>query len=203
MEMNVSSRCTTPAKDAWPRKETGPWIPISFEGSPSPTDGIKNAAKVNGYGTDINPTTYSSHTHGIMGLKITLKPNEKMIIGGAVISNGCGKAEFIVENNVPILRQKDIIAPDDANTPARRIYLAIQLMYVDGQNLDKYQEIYGVLIREFVQAAPSSRKLVDNIDDMIRQGNYYQALRSTQSLIEFEQEVLDRVSKCTESLPVG
>ena len=126
-----------------------------------------------------------------------------MIIGGAVISNGLGKAEFIVENNVPILRQNSIISPDAADTPARRIYLAIQLMYVDSQNLNKYQDIYWKLIREFVQAAPSSIELVDKISEMVFQGNYYQALKSTHNLIEFEQEVLNRVTKRSEILPVG
>ncbi|WP_054031305.1 flagellar biosynthesis repressor FlbT [Desulfatitalea tepidiphila] len=132
-----------------------------------------------------------------MALKITLKPNEKMIIGGAVISNGANKSEFVIENNVPILRQNNILSPDDAVTPARRIYLAIQLMYVDSPNFTKYQEAYWRLIREFVQAAPSSIELVDNINEMIFKGNYYQALKSTQHLIDFEQEVLDRVTKCS------
>ncbi len=138
-----------------------------------------------------------------MALKITLKPNEKMIIGGAVINNGPGKTEFVVENNVPILRQNNILSPDDADTPARRIYLAIQLMYIDTPNLGTYQDLYWKLVREFVQAAPSSLELVDKINEMIFQGNYYQALRSTHNLIEFEQEVLKRVTECSEILPVG
>ena len=45
-----------------------------------------------------------------MGLKITLKPGERMIIGGAVITNGGQKSNFIVENKVPILRDKDILS---------------------------------------------------------------------------------------------
>ena len=138
-----------------------------------------------------------------MALKITLKPNEKMIIGGAVITNGPNKCEFVVENNVPILRQNSILSPDDADTPARRIYLAIQLMYVDTPNIGNYQEFYWKLIREFVQAAPSSLELIDRINEMIFQENYYQALKSTQDLIAFEEEVIQRVTKCSEILPVG
>ncbi len=138
-----------------------------------------------------------------MALKITLKPNEKMIIGGAVITNGPNKGEFIVENNIPILRQNDILSPDDADTPARRIYLAIQLMYVDTPNLGNYQELYWKLIRQFVQAAPSSLELIDKINEMIFRENYYQALKLTQDLIAFEEEVIERATKCSEILPVG
>jgi len=67
-----------------------------------------------------------------MALKITLKPQEKMIVGGAVISNsnkaGC---DLIVESKVPILREKDILSENDADTPCRQLYFIIQLIYID------------------------------------------------------------------------
>ncbi len=44
-----------------------------------------------------------------MALKIALKPQEKVIIGGAVIQNGKNRSELLVENNVAILREKDIM----------------------------------------------------------------------------------------------
>jgi flagellar protein FlbT len=173
--------------------------------------GTKNAAlsfRHNGryinqsLGLNPSPQAREQRFH-IMALKITLKPNEKMIIGGAVIKNGPGKCEFIVENNVPILRQNSILSPDEADTPARRIYLAIQLMYVDTPNIGNYRELYWKLIRQFVQAAPSSLELVDRINEMIFQENYYQALKSAQDLIAFEEEVIQRVTKCSEILTVG
>jgi flagellar protein FlbT len=43
-----------------------------------------------------------------MSLKLRLKPDEKVIIGGAVIRNGSKASEFVVENTVPILRQKTL-----------------------------------------------------------------------------------------------
>ena len=138
-----------------------------------------------------------------MALKITLKPNERMILGQAVITNGPGKCEFIVENNVPILRQNDILSPEKANTPARRIYLAVQLMYVDGVQAATHQKLYWELVREFVDAAPSSVYLIDQINELIVKEKYYQALKLAQRLIDFEQEVIGRVTKCSEILPVG
>jgi flagellar protein FlbT len=42
-----------------------------------------------------------------MALKIILKPHERIILGGAVVTNGRSKSELIIENNVPLLRQKD------------------------------------------------------------------------------------------------
>jgi len=132
-----------------------------------------------------------------MALKISLKPNEKMIIGGAVISNGPAKCEFVVENNVPILRQSNIISPDQANTPARRIYLAIQLMYVDPAEIENHQKLYWQLVKDIIQAVPRTLGIIDPMNELILQGNYYQALKSAQYLIDFEQEVIESVTNCS------
>lgn len=131
-----------------------------------------------------------------MTLKITLKPHEKMILGQAVITNGSNKCEFIVENNVPILRQNDILSPDGAETPALRIYLAVQLMYVDQANLSAHQKIYWQLVEEFLDASPSALHLIDRINELIFKEQYYQALKLAQKLVSYEQEVMERVTKC-------
>ncbi|MEJ2157558.1 MAG: flagellar biosynthesis repressor FlbT [Desulfobacteraceae bacterium] len=138
-----------------------------------------------------------------MALKITLKPHEKMILGGAVITNGSSKCEFVVENKVSILRQNNIMVPEKATSPARRIYLAIQLMYVDPSQMVAHQKTYWQLVKEFVDAAPSSLGLVDQINECIFQENYYEAIKLAKQLIEFEQEVIKRVTQCSEILPVG
>ena len=138
-----------------------------------------------------------------MALKITLKPNEKLIVGGAVLCNGPRKSQFVVENNTPILRQNNILTPDRADTPARRIYLAVQLMYIDGAQLPKHQKLYWELVKDFIDAAPRALPIIDFISEQIIKGNYYLALKSSKNLIEFEQEVMKSATKCVEFLPVG
>ena len=55
-----------------------------------------------------------------------------MIIGGAVVTNGnSASCDLVIENKTPILRQKDILTEEKADSPCRRIYYAIQLMYID------------------------------------------------------------------------
>ncbi len=52
-----------------------------------------------------------------MALKITLKPREKMIIGGAVLTNGShSSCNLVIENKIPILRQKDIMSEAEADS---------------------------------------------------------------------------------------
>jgi flagellar protein FlbT len=132
-----------------------------------------------------------------MALKITLKPQEKMIISGAVIQNGKNRSEFIVENNVAVLREKDIMREEDARTYCSRIYFVIQLMYVDDKNLVEYHNTYWTLVRDLVNAVPSTLVHVDRISEHLLKNEYYQALKSAKRLMEYEREVLDRVRNST------
>ncbi|BBO88308.1 flagellar biosynthesis repressor FlbT [Desulfosarcina ovata] len=128
-----------------------------------------------------------------MGLKITLKPGERMIIGGAVITNGPAKTNFIIENTVPILREKDILSSEKATSPARKIYFSIQLMYIDENNLPAHHKLYWGLVKDFLDAAPSAKGRIERISEDILNGRYYQALKNCKKLIAYEEEIIARV----------
>lgn len=132
-----------------------------------------------------------------MGLKITLKPYEKFILGGAVIINGDAKSTFVVENDVPILREKDIMTLTSADTPCKKIYFAVQLMYVDGENLPEHHKVFWELVKDVAQAAPSRKQILKDISESILHERYYQALKLTKKLIEYEQEVLNHVRRAS------
>ena len=128
-----------------------------------------------------------------MALKITLKPHERIILGGAVVTNGDSKCELLIENKVTLLREKDIMGERDANSPSRRIYFTIQLMYIDNDNLAIHHKTYWQIVRDVVNAAPSTVGLIDQISEHIVSNQYYQALKMARELIEYEQEVIGRV----------
>jgi len=129
-----------------------------------------------------------------MALKIALKPGERVLIGGAVVKNGNHQTmELIVENKAPVLREKDILSEKEADTPCSRIYFVIQLMYIDTENLSVHHENYWKLVRPLLAAAPSLTGLIDQINENILKGRYYQALKLAGDLIECEQEVLRNV----------
>jgi flagellar biosynthesis repressor protein FlbT len=132
-----------------------------------------------------------------MALKIILKPHEKFIVGSAVITNGDAKSAFVVENDVPILRGKDILTPAAADTPCKRIYFAIQLMYVDEKNLPEHHKIFWELVKDVAEAAPSRKPLLKEISENILDARYYQALKLTKKLIDYEREVTERVRTAT------
>ena len=76
-----------------------------------------------------------------MALKVELKPNERIIIGNAVIRNGEQRTRFFIEGEAPILREKDILTPTTADTPAKKIYLAVQLMYLHRRSLASQRDL--------------------------------------------------------------
>jgi flagellar protein FlbT len=132
-----------------------------------------------------------------MALKISLKPDERIIIGGAVVRNGGARSDFVVENSAPILREKDIMGLHDANSPCRRIYFAIQLMYVDEKNIEEHRTTYWKLVRDVTTAAPSTIGLIDQISEHILHDRYYQALKLTNKLIDYERGVMNHVRSAT------
>jgi flagellar biosynthesis repressor protein FlbT len=129
-----------------------------------------------------------------MALKIALKPGERMLIGGAVVKNGSRQtAELIIENNAPVLREKDILNEKETDTPCSRIYFVIQLMYIDTENLAIHHESYWKLVRPLLQAAPRLTGLIDQINENILNGKYYQALKLAAELIAYEKEIIGNV----------
>ena len=125
-----------------------------------------------------------------MPLKLDLRPHEKLFLGGAVLVNGDNRAQLAVLNDVPVLREKDILKDEDANTPCKRIYLAVQMMYMDTPNLARYHQYYWDRVRSVIDAAPSTSELIDKLSVAVLDGRYYQALKVARELVRYEQELI-------------
>ncbi len=128
-----------------------------------------------------------------MALKVELKPGEKLLVGNCIITNSDQRTRLFIDGNAPILREKDILTSETANTPAKRIYLAVQLMYIE-EDTERAQSTYNEMSRDFVAAVPSSLPIVDQINNEILTGSLYKALKAAQKLIEYEQDLLNHAS---------
>jgi flagellar biosynthesis repressor protein FlbT len=128
-----------------------------------------------------------------MPLKLSLKPGEKFVLNGAVLVNGDRRATLVIQNKACMLREKEIMQPKDAKTPARRVYLAIMMMYLDGEVSEEPYNEFALRMTEFMSAIQSSAVLAAcvNISRDVVQGDYYKALISCRKLFEFEQERLN------------
>jgi flagellar biosynthesis repressor protein FlbT len=129
-----------------------------------------------------------------MALKVELKPGERVIVGECTLTNCGQRTRILIEGATPILREKDILTPATADTPAKRIYLAVQLMYMSRDPRAQH-ETYFALVREIVQAAPSTWPYVEDINNQILTGNLYKALKEAKKLIAYEEELVQNAKR--------
>lgn len=122
-----------------------------------------------------------------MALLIHIKKGKKLIINGAVLENVSERTiSFLLKNEVDVLRCDDVLAPDEAATPAGRIYYALQCLYLFPNRRECYLPVFSELIEIYRQAAPSMSKLIDDILCHVRAGQFYEALKHTRELIRHE-----------------
>src|SRR3984957_2080940 len=126
-----------------------------------------------------------------MPLKVELKPNERIIIGARVLTTTHQRARLLIDgHNIPILREKDIMPPAAADTPAKLVYLAVQLMYIS-PNPQLNHGTYFNLVRDIVSAVPSAWPIIEGINNHILSGELYQALKYARKLVAYEKKLLE------------
>ena len=123
-----------------------------------------------------------------MPLKLSLKPGEKFVLNGAVVQNGDRRGVLVLQNKASVLREKDILQPEDVNTPARRIYFQVMLMYIDPSETEKYYDEFVLRLSEFMDAVRNPEILSEcvAISSCCLQREYYKALLSCRKLIAYE-----------------
>jgi len=127
------------------------------------------------------------------GLVLSLKPNEKFLVNGALLSNGPKRGQICVGGeDVHVLRVSDVIHPEEVNTPIRRVYYATQVILSgDVSAAENQSEIREGLeaLTEVFEATP----LVKNIEkakSAADNGRYYSVLCALKPLLEVEKELL-------------
>ena len=130
-----------------------------------------------------------------MALKVELRPHERIIIGACVITNTDQRARLLIEGErTPILREKDILTAATADTPCKRVYLAVQLMYTSPEP-QAHHEIYFSLVKDILNAAPSIWPIIEAVNNHILKGDMYKALKECRKLITYEQELLGHAQR--------
>ncbi|HUZ11546.1 MAG TPA: flagellar biosynthesis repressor FlbT [Caulobacteraceae bacterium] len=131
-----------------------------------------------------------------MPLKLSLKPGEKFVLNGAVVQNGDRRSALLLQNKASVLREKDIMQSEEANSPSRRIYFPVMMMYLDQSSGERHQEEFVRRLSEFMGAVRNADVLTDcvNISRHVMAKDYYKALMLCRRLIEYEDERLGHVA---------
>tara|TARA_R110000822_G_scaffold4553_47_gene19711 strand:+ start:886 stop:1272 length:387 start_codon:yes stop_codon:yes gene_type:complete len=123
-----------------------------------------------------------------MPLKLSLKPGETFVVNGAVVRNGDRRGVLLLENQARVLREKDILRPNEATTPVRRVYFAIMQMYllgeIDGPAYTQTAEAVAALLA--ATSTHDERATVLEISADVAAADLYRALSRCRKLMTAE-----------------
>ena len=137
-------------------------------------------------------------------LVLELRQGEVMVINGAPIRFRT-KTRIELTAHARFLFGKQIMPPDDADTPARRIYFALQSAYIGTEEeRPKGLQAARVLCDRFKEATTSTlaREILDRAMAAAEADECYAALKLARRIIRHEDTVLGRRQDLeTESVP--
>lgn len=137
-----------------------------------------------------------------MPLAIHIRKGKKIIINGAVLENASERPiKFLLKNRAEILRCDDVLAPDEAVTPAGRIYCALQCVYLFPHSKARHLSLLFDLVEGYRIAAPSVNHVVERLLALVHVGEYYEALKLARELIVHEHECLRRLDLYLTEIP--
>jgi flagellar protein FlbT len=131
-----------------------------------------------------------------MPLKLSLKPGEKFVLNGAVVQNGDRRGVLVLQNKASVLREKDIMQLEDVNTPARRVYFPVMMMYLDETSAPKVYDEFVLRLTEFMGATRNPEIQAECVaaSRHVMAKEYYKALMSARKLVDYEEGLADVAS---------
>jgi flagellar biosynthesis repressor protein FlbT len=122
-------------------------------------------------------------------LRVELKPFERIVIGETVLVNSGTRTSFLIDGDAPILREKDTVTPENANTPVKRLYLCVQTMYLKN-DIPRYRMAYQGFLRDLRETSPGDRVATDAINSHVVAGTLYKALKEIRKLMKRDEALL-------------
>ncbi len=131
------------------------------------------------------------------GLVLKLGPGERLLVNGAVIENGDKRSRIsILTPKANILRLRDAIHPDEANTPVRRVcYIAQLVLSGDAEESQaKRQILSGIEQLSQVFCDHDSKQALTHGTSAVLEGDYYKCLRHLRTLLPREDRMMAQYS---------
>jgi flagellar protein FlbT len=128
------------------------------------------------------------------GLRLKLRPNERVLINGAVVENGRTQVELrVLTPDTNILRLRDALHPERIDTPTKRVCYIAQLVVAGEVEPDAAlsQFVRGVVALKQVFLDPGSQATMDQAIQFARARNYYKAMQCMRRILAYEELVLE------------
>jgi flagellar protein FlbT len=132
------------------------------------------------------------------GLVVELKQNEMIIINGAAIRFRT-KSRVEITGKAQFLYGKQILLPEDANTPAALIYLAVQTAYIGNfdERIKAIEEARN-LVAQFKSQTKSALAgdILDKIMVLVETQQCYEALKLARRIMQHEAALPEARYRC-------
>ena len=119
-----------------------------------------------------------------MPLKFVLRPNEKVIINGAVIGAGDRPGSFFLYNTANFLRGREVLKEEQIDCIEKKLYFVIQLIYIFPEDAALNLTRFVGILEETRAARPDRAKDLDEIERLVEARNYYRALKICRKLFK-------------------
>ncbi|NDV50789.1 flagellar biosynthesis repressor FlbT [Salipiger sp. PrR003] len=114
-----------------------------------------------------------------MSLKLTVKPDEYLVVNGCVIKNRGNRAVISIENHADVLRGKDLLEPQDVKTPLQKAYYDIQTALIDARQREELvPKIQAALGKLAAVLGGYAQCLIFEAANNVSVGNFYLALKA-------------------------
>ena len=126
------------------------------------------------------------------GLVLKLGPHERVLINGAVVEKGDKRSRLaIMTPNANILRLRDAIHPQEANTPVKRVCYIAQLVLTGDATADdtRQQLLRGIEQLSQVLTDHDSRTQLGIATKSVLEDQHYQCLKALRSLLPREERL--------------
>lgn len=126
------------------------------------------------------------------GLILKLGPGERFIVNGVVMENGSRRARLnILTADSNVLRLRDAIHPEEANTPVKRVCYIAQLVLAGEAEAEqaKNQLLTGIdQLSQVFKDDESQERLCDARIAVVEE-RFYQALKALRKLLDLEERL--------------
>ncbi len=134
-----------------------------------------------------------------MALRLTLKPNERILINGCVILNSDRRQVISIENQADIVREADLLKEDEARSPVKEVYFFIQSALLDPTIRQKIVPIVQKRLGRLVPVFHD--EMAEHIFQAaghVSTADFYRAMRALRPLMDYEAQLLKMIESRTQ-----
>lgn len=133
-----------------------------------------------------------------MALKLTLKPDECIVVNGCMMRNSSRRHVLTIESHADVVRGHDLLDEGANATPVTKAYFLIQTALIHRtvrvDLLPLIQEQLAALATTF--GNPSLGHVFEAAN-YVSSGDFYKAMRALRPVIAHEAELLERIAART------